>query len=85
MELAKQIADKKHLTVITNSIETWINNAGIGVYGGVAEHDLSKIQFMLHVNIEALTILSSLYVRDYIDVDGTRLYDCEKRSCILCQ
>lgn len=57
----------------TYSIETWINNAGIGVYGGVAEHDLSKIQSMLHVNIEALTILSSLYVHDYIDVDGTQL------------
>ena len=55
------------------SIETWINNAGIGVYGTVAEHDLSMIQSMLHINIEALTILSSLYVHDYRDVDGTQL------------
>ena len=28
---------------------------------------------MLHVNIEALTILSSLFVRDYSMVDGTQL------------
>ena len=28
---------------------------------------------MLHLNIEALTILSSLFVCDYKDVDGTQL------------
>lgn len=60
-------------TLQAYSIETWINNAGIGVYGNVAEHDLSTIQSMLHINIEALTIFSSLYVHDYKDVDGTQL------------
>lgn len=32
-----------------------------------------KIGAMLHLNIEALTILSSLFVRDYKDVDATQL------------
>ncbi len=54
-------------------IETWINNAGFGNYGSVADQDLGKIGTMLHLNIEALTILSSLFVRDYKDVEGTQL------------
>ena len=40
-------------------IETWVNNAGFGNYGSVADQDLEKIGAMLHLNIEALTILSS--------------------------
>ncbi len=54
-------------------IETWVNNAGFGNYDSVADQDLGKIGTMLHLNIEALTILSSLFVRDYKDVDGTQL------------
>lgn len=54
-------------------IETWINNAGVGIYGTVAEHDISAIRQMLHINVEALTVLSNLYVKDYRDVPGTQL------------
>ncbi len=54
-------------------IETWVNNAGFGNYDSVADQDLGKIGAMLHLNIEALTILSSLFVRDYKEVDGTQL------------
>ena len=54
-------------------IETWINNAGFGNFATVARQDLDKISAMLHLNIEALTILSSLYVRDYSNVEGTQL------------
>ena len=54
-------------------IETWINNAGFGSYDSVADQDLKKIGAMLHLNIEALTILSSLFVRDYKNVEGTQL------------
>ena len=54
-------------------IETWVNNAGFGNYDRVVDQDLGKIGAMLHLNIEALTILSSLFVRDYKDVDGTQL------------
>ncbi|KDN11529.1 oxidoreductase, short-chain dehydrogenase/reductase family [Snodgrassella communis] len=46
-------------------IETWINNAGFGHYGSVKDQDLDKIETMLHLNIEALTILSTRYVSKY--------------------
>ncbi|MED1864402.1 SDR family NAD(P)-dependent oxidoreductase [Fictibacillus nanhaiensis] len=54
-------------------IETWINNAGFGNFASVGEQNLYKIETMLHLNIEALTVLSSLYVRDYANVEGTQL------------
>ncbi len=54
-------------------IETWINNAGFGNFASVGEQNLTKIETMLHLNIEALTLLSSLYVRDYAEVEGTQL------------
>ena len=48
---------------------------------------------MIHLNIEALTILSTLYVRDYKDCKGAQLinlssrggYDGFKCGYILCQ
>ncbi len=54
-------------------IETWINNAGFGDFDLVQDIELGKIEKMLRLNIEALTILSSLFVRDHHDVDGTTL------------
>ncbi|KQY80591.1 oxidoreductase [Paenibacillus sp. Root52] len=54
-------------------IETWINNAGLGEGSVIAEQNLDKVETMLRVNIESLTILSTLYVRDYADVEGTQL------------
>ncbi|TMV49121.1 SDR family NAD(P)-dependent oxidoreductase [Paenibacillus mesophilus] len=54
-------------------IETWINNAGSGSFASVREQNLNKVTAMLHLNIEALTVLSSLYVRDYADVEGTQI------------
>ncbi|WP_138755979.1 SDR family NAD(P)-dependent oxidoreductase [Paenibacillus sinopodophylli] len=54
-------------------IETWINNAGLGEGSFIADQKLDKVETMLRVNIESLTILSTLYVRDYADVDGTQL------------
>ncbi|AIQ38529.1 oxidoreductase [Paenibacillus sp. FSL R5-0345] len=54
-------------------LETWINNAGFGNFASVAEQDLNKITTMLHLNIEALTILSSLFFRDYSTIEGTQL------------
>ncbi|MEY8746116.1 SDR family NAD(P)-dependent oxidoreductase [Bacillales bacterium AN1005] len=55
------------------SIETWINNAGFGNFASVGEQHLPKIEQMLHLNIEALTILSTLYVRDYAETPGTQI------------
>ncbi|MED4781132.1 SDR family NAD(P)-dependent oxidoreductase [Brevibacillus choshinensis] len=54
-------------------IETWINNAGFGNFASVGTQDLNKIETMLHVNIEALTVLSSLFARNYSNVEGTQL------------
>lgn len=54
-------------------IETWVNNAGFGNYDSVDNQDLDKIETMLHLNVEALTVLSSLYVRDYKDIEETQL------------
>ncbi|GMX61992.1 SDR family NAD(P)-dependent oxidoreductase [Paenibacillus elgii] len=54
-------------------IETWINNAGFGNFASVGEQNLNRIMTMLHLHIEALTVLSSLYVRDYADVEGTQI------------
>ena len=54
-------------------IETWINDAGLGNYASVAEQEAKKIEAMLHVNVEALTIFSSLFVRDYKDIAETQL------------
>lgn len=54
-------------------LETWINNAGIGSYGSVAEQDLKWSESLLSLNVNALTILSALFVRDYKDVEGTQL------------
>lgn len=55
------------------SIETWINNAGFGNFDSIANQDLTKIETMLRLNIDALTILSSLFVRDYQLVPHTQL------------
>lgn len=61
-------------------IETWINNAGFGDYGPVAEQDLKKVETMMRLNVEALTILSTLYVRDYHDIEGTQLINVSSRG-----
>lgn len=55
------------------ALETWINNAGFGNYNSVTQQDLKKVEKMLRLNVEALTILSSLFVGDYKDVEGTQL------------
>lgn len=54
-------------------IETWINNAGVGAGSMIVDQNLEKVETMLKVNIESLTILSTLYVKDYVDVEGSQL------------
>lgn len=61
-------------------IETWINNAGFGDYGSVADRDLNKTEAMLRLNVEAVTVLSSLFVRDYKDTEGTQLINLSSRG-----
>lgn len=55
------------------NIETLINNAGFGNYDNVVTQNLNKIETMLDLNVKAVTILSSLFVHDYKDVEGTTL------------
>jgi len=57
----------------TYEIETWINNAGFGNYESVANQNLEKIEIMLRLNIEAVVILSSLFVHDYQNIEGSNL------------
>ncbi|KRL83800.1 SDR family NAD(P)-dependent oxidoreductase [Ligilactobacillus apodemi] len=57
----------------TYELKTWINNAGLGNYGHVANQNPKKIETMIHLNIEALTILSNLFVRNYQNIEGTQL------------
>ncbi|MGY3778506.1 SDR family NAD(P)-dependent oxidoreductase [Isobaculum melis] len=54
-------------------VETWINNAGLGYYGAVGEQSMEKIQQLIQLNIEALTILSTCYIADYEMIEGTQL------------
>ncbi|PRS68326.1 SDR family oxidoreductase [Bacillus sp. NMTD17] len=61
-------------------LDTFINNAGFGHFGSIGEQDVSKIGDMLHLNIEALTILSTLFVRDYEQVEGAQLINISSRA-----
>ncbi|WP_160692012.1 SDR family NAD(P)-dependent oxidoreductase [Clostridium sp. C2-6-12] len=54
-------------------IETLINNAGFGNYSSVADQNLEKVESMLRLNIDALVVLSSLFVHDYKDIANTQL------------
>ena len=54
-------------------LQTWINNAGFGNYDSVGHQNLEKISQMLNVNIYALTILSSIFVRDFKDTEKAQL------------
>ncbi|MGN0479214.1 MAG: SDR family NAD(P)-dependent oxidoreductase [Hominenteromicrobium sp.] len=54
-------------------IETWVNNAGRGNRGDITNPELPQTLEMLHTNMDAVAILSSLYVRDYKDRPGAQL------------
>lgn len=62
-----------YISLADYPIETWINNAGAGSFASVGEQNLNKVTTMLHLNIEALTVLTTLYVRDYANVEGTQI------------
>lgn len=72
------LTDTEHLYSFYDSLKdyqitTWINNAGIGLLGEVKDNPLPKVGNMLKLNVEALTILSTLYVQDYADTEGAQL------------
>lgn len=51
------------------NIDILINNAGFGNFGNFIETDLSKEMFMIQTNIEALHILTKLYLKDMVEKD----------------
>lgn len=51
-------------------IEIVVNNAGFGVFGPFADTDLGKELNMLDVNIDAVHILTKLFLKDFIDRDS---------------
>ncbi|MGL4991588.1 MAG: SDR family NAD(P)-dependent oxidoreductase [Sarcina sp.] len=54
-------------------IETFINNAGFGSFSLIENQDVHKAEMLVMLNIQALTLLSTLYTKDYKDVDGAQL------------
>lgn len=64
---------KLYADIKTLPLQTWINNAGLGNYASVGQQNIAKISQLLHLNVEALTILSTLFVRDFQNVEKTQL------------
>ena len=54
-------------------IETWINNAGLGNGGDLADPEIEHNTRLLRVNVEALGLFSAMYVADYLDKEGAQL------------
>lgn len=54
-------------------LETWVNNAGFGYYGSVAAQGTERMRQMIGLDVEAVTLLSALFVRDYHGQEGAQL------------
>ena len=54
-------------------IETLVNNAGMGDIVKFDSQDINKALKMIRLNVDSLTILSTLFVKDYKDIEGTQL------------
>ncbi|MGX7245806.1 SDR family NAD(P)-dependent oxidoreductase [Enterococcus quebecensis] len=54
-------------------LETWINNAGFGMYGELDTNEFDKVEAILRLNIEVVTLFSTLFVKKYKNVEGSQL------------
>jgi Short-chain dehydrogenases of various substrate specificities len=54
-------------------IELWLNNAGFGDYSYVNKQDIKKAENMINLNMEAVAIFTSLFSKDFWDVEGTQI------------
>lgn len=54
-------------------IEVFVNNAGLGNSGDICNPELEHNLRMMNVNVQALALLSTLFVRDYCDREGAQL------------
>ncbi|KAF1298489.1 oxidoreductase [Enterococcus sp. JM4C] len=61
------------LSLSDYEIETWINNAGVGLYSLIENQTIEKTVNLIKLNIEALTLFSILFVKKYNGVAGTQL------------
>ena len=59
------LARSENVLALWDELKALINNAGFGDYGAVGEQNLDKTEQMLQLNVVALTLLSSLFARDY--------------------
>ncbi|WP_407266410.1 SDR family NAD(P)-dependent oxidoreductase [Morganella morganii] len=64
------------------NIIAWINNAGFGYYGTVAEQPVAEAEKMLALNVNALMVLSALYVQDYQHTEGAQRSISVRRAAI---
>ena len=61
-------------------LDVLINNAGAGDFGLFADTPADKLAHTLQLDVVALTLLSSLFVRDYHDTAGTQLINVSSRG-----
>ncbi|UQS81913.1 SDR family NAD(P)-dependent oxidoreductase [Bombilactobacillus folatiphilus] len=54
-------------------IETLINNAGMGMYSLIKDQNDERTQSLLKLDVEALALLTTLFVKDYWNVEGTQV------------
>lgn len=54
-------------------IETLINNAGMGMYSLVKDQSYERTQSLLKLNVEALVLLTTLFVRKYSETEGAQV------------
>ncbi|MFT3737633.1 MAG: SDR family NAD(P)-dependent oxidoreductase [Breznakibacter sp.] len=55
------------------NIDTWINNAGFGFDDSLSNQNTSNLSEMIRLNVEAVALLSKLFMQDYKDVEDTQL------------
>jgi len=57
----------EEITKRSLTIDILVNNAGFGVYGPFVETDLNKELSMMHVNMDALTALTKLFLKGMVE------------------
>ena len=55
------------------SLETWINNAGFGLFSTVKDQEPKRVMQMIDLNVKAVLLSSTLFVKKYQDTPGAQL------------
>lgn len=69
--------------VAAEHIDILINNAGFGVFGAFQQTNLENELEMLHVNIDALHILTKLFLQDFIKRDSGYILNVASTAAFL--